>query len=139
MTNESGLLPCPFCGGEARMGLTNNADERSGYNRTFSAYCVVCSATIARTSTSGKTGWNNEPDDSIKRRIVEAWNTRALISPAGEVGGWQLVPIMPTTAMIEAHEETCAGDADEACPARIRDAWSAMTVRSALKGRDGLE
>lgn len=41
-----------------------------------------------------------------------------------------VVPKMPTGDMIEAHQFDCAGDADEAGPARIRSAYAAMLAAS---------
>lgn len=70
------LLPCPLCGSEARMGLTNRSDERSGYDVTFTASCVECGCLVARTSKNDSNGWNNESDESVKRRVTTAWNTR---------------------------------------------------------------
>lgn len=75
MTTE--LLACPFCGGEAAIGLTDRKDERSGYAATYSAYCKTCGGLKSCTSNTDKNGWNNESDDSIKRRVREAWNRRA--------------------------------------------------------------
>ena len=46
---------------------------------------------------------------------------------------WVLVPREPTEEMIEAHQGVCAGDADEAGPARIREAYQAMLA--AVPGR----
>jgi hypothetical protein len=47
------------------------------------------------------------------------------------------VPAVPTEAMIEAHQEVCAGDADEAYPDRIRECWQ-MMIKAALYGRPQL-
>jgi hypothetical protein len=43
----------------------------------------------ARTSTTDKNGWNNEVDESIKRRVTEAWNRRTP-APEGEAVAWRL-------------------------------------------------
>jgi hypothetical protein len=42
----------------------------------------------ARTSTTDKNGWNNEGDESIKRRVTEAWNRRTP-APEGVVVAWR--------------------------------------------------
>jgi len=78
------FAPCPLCNGEARLGLTNHADERSGYVKTFTAYCTECGCQVARSSKTDKNGWANEGDESVKRRVREAWNKRALI-PASDL------------------------------------------------------
>lgn len=70
------LKACPLCGGEAMLGLTNSADERSGYVQTFTAYCTKCSCQVSRTSTTDKNGWANEGDEATKCRVREAWNAR---------------------------------------------------------------
>lgn len=41
-----------------------------------------------------------------------------------------VVPKEPTVDMIEAHQDECAGDADEASPRRIREAYRAMLAAS---------
>ena len=109
------LLPCPFCGGEASLALTNREDERSGYRATFSAYCKTCSGMTARTSTTDKNGWNNEGDESIKRRVTEAWNRR---TPAPEGVGLNDPPLsflhqrgrlgLPGTSFLTARQITTA-------------------------------
>lgn len=60
-------------------------------------------------------------DDEIKNEIRKAIG-RAAIFAMRE----------PTNAMIEAHIETCAGDAAEAGPERTGQAWRAM-IDEALK------
>ena len=47
------LLPCPFCGGEARYGMTFAGEE---------VYCSECSAAMPRKTTEAE--------------AVAAWNTR---------------------------------------------------------------
>ena len=81
MTNETELKNCPLCDGPAMLGRTNSADERSGYVQTFTAYCTKCSCQVARTSNTDKNGWANEGDESLKRRVREAWNLRPTDKP----------------------------------------------------------
>ncbi len=70
------MRPCPFCGGEASIHLTNRSDERSGYNSTYGASCGRCGATVSRTSRSDDNGWCNEEDVSVKARVQIAWDSR---------------------------------------------------------------
>ena len=70
------LKDCPFCKGAAAMGLTGSADERSGYVQTYSVYCSSCHATVSRGSATDKNGWANEAPESVKLRVVKAWNRR---------------------------------------------------------------
>jgi len=70
MTNADELLPCPFCGGEANVGGTNDTDF---------AYCTKCDATIVTEIGKAETAWNTRaesPELSAARREVEelrAW------------------------------------------------------------------
>lgn len=60
--NKEELLPCPFCGGEAKFksSIFNNDDKKSLGN----VHCVKCYA-----STGG--------DLQIYEQAIENWNTRA--------------------------------------------------------------
>lgn len=75
------------------------------------------------------------PSGKVVRRAAM---TRALLSlgiPATALNAlWRgdavVVPKAPTGDMVEIHQFECAGDADEAGPARIRAAWAAMLAAS---------
>ena len=58
------LLPCPFCGGVAKMGLT----ARVEWKDTVSVFCVHCSANVCRTGPV--------QSEAAKRQVNEAWNRR---------------------------------------------------------------
>lgn len=61
------LLPCPFCGGEAR--TENTATDAS-------VRCPTCKFSVAREHYTGTTvGWDATP------RVIAAWNRRAPITP----------------------------------------------------------
>jgi hypothetical protein len=80
-TDTPAVAPCPLCASPAALGLTNSADERSGYVRTFTAYCTACNCMVARTSKTGQGGRANESDESVKERVRSAWNCRATPAP----------------------------------------------------------
>lgn len=58
---------------------------------------------------------------------------RAAIASDREAG-LVTVPREPTEAMVEAHIEECAGDADEADEARVRGCWVAMIEAANSQG-----
>lgn len=70
------IKPCPFCGNMKPKGFTSYADERVGYVTTMKIECGACQASMKRTSGADKNGWKTETDDSLWRRLVDAWNTR---------------------------------------------------------------
>lgn len=76
------LLPCPFCGGEARFiqtayGTTN----LNSVSLSFSIRCVKCSATAP--NAMGKIAINLLEDGTLnawrddREKAAEAWNRRA--------------------------------------------------------------
>ena len=77
---------------------------------------------------------------ALSRRDIEAMlrvlplSTAALNALAR--GEASVVPKVPTGDMIEAHQSECAGDADEAGPARIRSAYAAMLAASPYAAKE---
>jgi len=79
MTNEvqANLLPCPFCGGEAR---SHKTDIRPGY-QTSSVRCKKCHAEIGRCDLDAEGFWNRrqhtdwQPIDSIPKdgSLFDLW------------------------------------------------------------------
>ncbi len=69
-TTSAGLLPCPFCGGEAL--LENTITQAS-------IMCCNCPAVMRRDHTT------RSFDDGTHRAIA-AWNTRQSAAPASEAG-----------------------------------------------------
>lgn len=85
------LLPCPFCGGAARIAF-----EEYDFNGA-QIECKECHA-------SG----GHHSDDKHGDAAADSWNRRAAIeanTPAVP-DGWKLVPVEPTDAMLEA-ARTC--------------------------------
>jgi Lar family restriction alleviation protein len=70
------LLPCPFCGGEARIGLT----DRTKWGDTITAFCAPCSASVSETGCV--------QSEATKRKVTEAWNRRTP-APEGAVVAWR--------------------------------------------------
>ena len=58
------LLPCPFCGGEARIGLTN----RTKWEDTVTAFCDRCNASVSETG--------RVQSEATKQKVTETWNCR---------------------------------------------------------------
>lgn len=62
--SESGLLPCPFCGGEAQLEISANVFGE----RRFRVYCTggICGARIGlrESMTEAVSAWNRRPDAS---------------------------------------------------------------------------
>ena len=68
--DEQTLLPCPFCGGEAQSGKTDD----NGGNTTFGVQGHSCGAEVGV--------WSHWHDDAEERqekqaKAVDMWNTRA--------------------------------------------------------------
>lgn len=95
MTNESELLPCPFCGNdgtgpvESALHISHTELEWRASHDSYSVQCDRCTATM---------GYSDSAEEAIT-----AWNTRALPSEAVSAGfqrsqadsnaGWRLVPV----------------------------------------------
>jgi hypothetical protein len=82
-------------------------------------------------------GW--EPDgfnpNAPNHKQWELWVKRqAIFLAALSSAGYEIVPGEATSAMIEAHQGECAGDADEAGPQSIRKAWAAM-IQAAVEAK----
>jgi len=56
------------------------------------------------------------------------------IRASDEAAGYVTVPREPSEAMVQAHIAECAGDADEADEARVRDCWAAMIEAANSQG-----
>mgnify|MGYP000620788965 CR=1 FL=1 len=71
--------------------------------------------------------WSDAPFDPA----CDDWDTRESLKKARAA-----IEAMrePTTRMVQAHAQECAGDADEAGPKRIAAAWRAM-IDAALEPR----
>ena len=72
--NREGLLPCPFCGGEASLGVVKYSDKSdvaqlNGQSAFHFVNCIVCGAT-----SRGILGAKDQ------REAAERWNRRALLT-----------------------------------------------------------
>lgn len=78
--HEADLMPCPFCGSDARLHEVSLDDE----NSIFAVRCPVCGAESKRVNS----GYHILPEQrEVSRQeaaemVVDAWNTR--IQSAGE-------------------------------------------------------
>lgn len=72
------LKPCPFCGSKPVM-RERRGDERNGYNTSLELDCR-CGASI-QTETQNNGGLPTETVASAKRRLRDAWNSRAALTP----------------------------------------------------------
>lgn len=102
------VLPCPFC------GEAPNTFEAQGQTQ------VQCGGAFKDCCGS----------DVIAP--VAMWNTRALISPAGEV----VVPVVPTEAMQNAGVNAASDEFGWADEGQIKKVWQAM-LSAAPRGMEG--
>ena len=98
------LLPCPLCGGEARLGLTNRVE----FKDTISAFCTKCSCSVSRTGPT--------QSEATKREVKDAWNSRT--PPAmsadhiGDAQGWRDIATAPRDGReIVAYSQDVSGTA----------------------------
>lgn len=97
---------CPDCGDEPRIKCEDEAPDR----RRIHVCCSSCACSTGNFPTIPE--------------AVSVWNIRS--ERDGDI--YVSVPLHATSAMVEAHQAECAGDADEAGPNRIRQCWSVMIV-----------
>lgn len=114
------LLPCPFCGGEARLDQRQTQSLWNSGDATFShVACDDC----------GIQG-NDFCDDPSGDEAIEWWNTRANSAPANPTAKQSLtVPLEPTEAMLDvavsfALNVSLSGEYNWS--AYIRDVWQRM-------------
>lgn len=66
-------LPCPFCGGVAKRGVTSG-DVRDAYADTVFYKCIGCGVSLGATGDTSKGGYAN--NSKIEKQALEKWNTR---------------------------------------------------------------
>lgn len=69
MTKQPELKPCPFCGGEAKIGSLGGDQEN------WAIWCSECGTPCVETGRQGDT----------KMGIIKVWNTRAKIEVTDEM------------------------------------------------------
>ena len=77
------LLPCPFCGGEAHIGIDQDGEM---YKEWFTAYCDNCGAEIKdhrKFMCCGETKDDKEVK-YIELELANKWNTRTPKERGGE-------------------------------------------------------
>lgn len=77
MEPKDELKECPFCGGAKFTRNTDSGDERIGYNITHTITCSGCGCSKSARSKQDKNGWCVEGSDDVRKRAMNAWNTRA--------------------------------------------------------------
>lgn len=77
METKDELKECPFCGGVKFTRNTDSGDERIGYNITHTITCSGCGCSKSARSKQDKNGWCVEGSDDVRKRAMNAWNTRA--------------------------------------------------------------
>jgi hypothetical protein len=92
MTNnaERELLPCPFCGGKAKIAPEDPELEGDGYTQV---HCANAECSVDPSVECF--------EDGHKESAIRIWNTRAQAS--GVPDGYVLVPRVPTDAMRKAN------------------------------------
>ena len=72
--SEMKLKPCPFCGGEAKTGVSTTRQPLGSDYVEFRVYCPKCHIDKHRTVNCSNTFENVE---TAMRRATEDWNTSA--------------------------------------------------------------
>lgn len=88
---QRALLPCPFCGGEAR--------RMKGDGVEFDINVIGCTGCNTNVS-----GLEDTPESA-----AAAWNTRALTQAQP---GWRVVPVVPTPEMLNAATDATRAGSD---------------------------
>lgn len=79
--NFEGLLPCPYCGGEARIRSIHFPENHTDCNMKYYVECTKCGIRVNEVQTGfhnwwrGKVNCNVSSIDAINY-ITEIWNTR---------------------------------------------------------------
>lgn len=83
MSDETILLPCPFCGGEAEV-------IEADYGMYMTGYAVCCRKCCLKLGVTGRLGETYEwsPVFNTEAEAIAAWNTRAPV----EYEGWFYLP-----------------------------------------------
>jgi hypothetical protein len=78
VSTGAGLLPCPFCGSEALLGIVTEGGEA---NPDFGGHFVQCNNERCH----GCMGLRFACGDDPRPALVDAWNKRATPEPAGDL------------------------------------------------------
>lgn len=79
--NFEGLLPCPYCGGEAKIRSIHFPENHTDCNMKYYVECTKCGIRVSEVQTGfhnwwrGKVNCNVSSIDAINY-ITEMWNTR---------------------------------------------------------------
>jgi Lar family restriction alleviation protein len=68
------LLPCPFCGSEAKFHNGNEHSYIGGYDISITLECESCPATME--TSYGKNFRGETTLDGAKESLISSWNNR---------------------------------------------------------------
>lgn len=79
--NYDGLLPCPLCGGEARIEAENLPPEHSDYAMSYYAKCTKCRLMTLTVKTGLREWYEDKEHKEIStveaiNKIINMWNRR---------------------------------------------------------------
>ena len=79
--NFEGLLPCPYCGGEAKIKSYPFPDNHMDCRMKYFIECTKCGIRVNEVQTGFHNWWNGEENCNVSsidaiNYITEIWNTR---------------------------------------------------------------
>lgn len=87
MCDETTLLPCPFCGGDAKLIKA----DRPSYTPHSEGWYVICKCGASLGFHGNDDEYNTYGDFPHELRAIQAWNTRAGLGNEREKALEQLV------------------------------------------------
>lgn len=142
MSDETTLLPCPFCGGEAEV-------IEADYGMCMTGYAVYCRKCCLKLGVTGRLGEAYEwsPVFNTEAEAIAAWNTRAThgtltaeqVREAIKANSWA-----ETSMVLEFNDSSWQAIADElnemgsgTCKVEVREsAWGGYTRHCGNCGAD---
>lgn len=79
--NFEGLLPCPYCGGEAKIRSIHFPENHTDCNMKYYVECTKCGIRVSEVQTGFHDWWRGKENCNVSsidaiNYITEVWNTR---------------------------------------------------------------